>query len=281
MSRCIFCREPTSGEPAEHIIPEGLVGHRKFTAKIEGPIYAEVEDFLVLDDDEVCHRCNTERLNELDEYLQKQLGFLKVVWNDIGTKSGNAAKVERPGLFAQQVDGRPRIVLNDEDEPVTTDDGVVVQPSDDSPRSVEMADFQIEGSIASFKMSQQVRINKRVVRALYKIAFETLCHRKGAEYVLASEFDSIREYVAFGRGNREIAFKTEAEPEAWTTPQIHLRRVPTAEGWLGVVRLGPAFYIDLTPDNSIVTAGEPEDFRSIGMVRWSDKDGGHPVDVRN
>lgn len=277
MSACIFCLEPTSDEPVEHILPESLVGHRKFTARIEGPVHAKVEDFLVLDGDEVCGSCNTERLSRLDEYLQEQLGFLKVVWNDIGTKRGKPPKVERPGLFAKREDGRPRIVLNDEDVPITTDDGVVVRPSDDTPRSVDMRDLEVEGRVASLKMSQKVRVNKRVVRALHKIAFEALCHRKGAEFVLGEAFDPVREYVLHGRGSRQIIFTTEMAKDIWITPTIQLRRVPQVPGWMAVVGLGANFHLDLTPSNSIITRADPNDLRSHGMVRWSDRDGGSPV----
>lgn len=277
MSTCIFCLEPTSEESVEHILPESLVGHRKFKARIEGPLHAEVEDFLVLDGDEVCSSCNTEQLNRLDEYLQEQLGFFKVVWNDVGTKRGKPAKVERPGLFARREDDQPRVILNDEDEPITTDDGIVVRPVDDSPRSVEMKDLEIEGRWVSFQMSQRVRLNKRVVRALHKIAFETLCHRKGAEFVLDKAFDSVREYVLHGRGSREIIFSTEMAKDTWITPTIQLRRVPQVPGWMAMVGLGANFHLDLTPSNSIITRADPNDLRSLGMVRWSDRDGGTPI----
>lgn len=277
MSTCIFCLEPTSEEPVEHILPESLVGHRKFKAQIEGPLHAEIDDYLVLDADEVCSSCNTERLNRLDEYLQEQLGFLKVVWNDIGTKRGKPAKVERPGLFARREEGQPRVILNDEDEAITTDDGIVVRPADDSPRTVEMKDLEIKGRRASFKMSQRMRLNKRVVRALHKIAFEALCHRKGAEFVLDEAFDPVREYVLHGRGSRQIVFTTEMAKDTWITPTIQLRRVTQVPGWIAVVGLGANFHLDLTPNNSIITRADPDDLRGHGMVRWSDRGGGTQV----
>src|SRR5207249_10912353 len=99
MATCMFCRAVTHREPVEHIVPEGLVSHQPFQVNF-GSIIAEPRKFLVLDQDEVCRRCN-HKLGHLDGYLQDQLGFLRTYWNDVGTKSGRPVSASRPGMFAK------------------------------------------------------------------------------------------------------------------------------------------------------------------------------------
>src|SRR5918998_1166727 len=97
---CIFCLIETGHEPVEHIFPEGLVGHQPFEVKY-GSIIADPRTYLLLKNGEVCTSCNT-ILGRLDEYLQKQFGFLRTCWNPVGTKSGNHASAQRHGMHAER-----------------------------------------------------------------------------------------------------------------------------------------------------------------------------------
>ncbi len=99
MSQCIVCLETTCDEPVEHIVPESLLGDITFdTTSPQGLIIPERR--LVLENDEVCRRCNAKVLSPLDQYFQAQLGFLKVFWNAKGTKKGEPATMRRPGASA-------------------------------------------------------------------------------------------------------------------------------------------------------------------------------------
>src|SRR5437879_10452586 len=88
-TKCIWCTQPTSPfEPEEHIVGEGLVGEQLFQVQHADGGVRELA--LVLRDGQVCGACNHCN-GRLDEYLQKQFGFLNVYWNPIGTKSGKPA----------------------------------------------------------------------------------------------------------------------------------------------------------------------------------------------
>jgi hypothetical protein len=118
---CIFCRIETKNEPIENIALESLFGHQPFV-DCAGAVQSEDEIYLVLDKDQVCGECNR-ILKDLDEYLQKQLGVLKVFWNGKGTKRGRPAKAERPGLDAVRRPDGPYIALNASTKKALTGDG--------------------------------------------------------------------------------------------------------------------------------------------------------------
>jgi hypothetical protein len=204
----IFCKNPTDAEPIEHIVAEGLIGHQQFQVAGYG-LQPERELYLVLEEDQVCGACNRGPLAALDEYLQKQFGFLKVLWNPKGTKSGKPAKAERPGLYAIHRPDGPLIAINAEAKKVFAGDGVVIQPSKGHPESVRLESLDVNGRLASISFSQPMRMNKRFIRGLHKIAFELLCLQQGWEYVVDSRFDPIREYIIHGKGNRGIVFSND------------------------------------------------------------------------
>jgi hypothetical protein len=108
-TNCILCRAPTSGEPEEHIAPEGLIGDLEFGSS--DPTRPTAER-LVLSDDEVCKKCNTERTSRLDEHLQKQLAFIKPFLNRVGTKRGRPATTILPGFYARGTSSGPEVVFN-------------------------------------------------------------------------------------------------------------------------------------------------------------------------
>jgi hypothetical protein len=86
------------------------VGDRPFEIKFTSGHVVSAE--LVLRNGEVCGGCN-ERNGRHDEYLQKQMGFMRVYWNPVGTKSGRAATAQTPGMYAERREGGIHITLND------------------------------------------------------------------------------------------------------------------------------------------------------------------------
>src|SRR2546425_7121024 len=275
MSRCIFCGNPTNREPIEHIVPEGLVGHQPFQVTF-GSIIAEPRKYLVLDHDEVCRRCN-HKLGRLDDYLQDQLGFLRTYWNSVGTKSGRPASAMRPGMFAVHKADGPHVSLNMEDHPIVTPEGVRIQPAGAEEMSVRVSDFRVEGRFAELTIQQPTRMNKRFVRALHKIAFELLCLNRGLPFVLDHKYDALRAYVRHGHGSRDIVLTCSADAGSWEQLNLGLRHDQTWPGWLGIIRLGATFYIDLSPANQFFVKAKPAELMANNLMKWSDRDGGRPV----
>ena len=274
---CIFCGTKTHREPREHIVPEGLVGHQPFEIKF-GSVIADPKRLLVLDHDEVCRHCN-HRLGALDQYLQEQLGFLRTYWNPVGTKSGKAATAHRPGMYAENRSDGPHIALNMEDHAIVTPDGVRVGPAGSQELAVRVKDFKVNGRIATLTIQQPVRMNKRFMRALHKIAFELLCFQKSAELVLDPAYDPLRRYILLGRGNREMVLTQSAEAGGWERPHFGLRHDPAWPGWLGILRLGSTVFIDLTPENVFFAKAQQAELMANNLIKWSDKDRGSAVET--
>lgn len=281
MRRCIFCLEPTNNEPDEHIVPESLVGDRPFSYKFRGPHGSRTIPAvpLVLDQDEVCGACNKGVLAKLDGYLQKQLGVFKAWMNPIGNKRGRPVKVIRPGLFATNIDGHPHLVLNASDKKTVTRDGIIVPPTDGGVMSIKIHPFREEGGAVAFTFTQPMRINKRFVRALHKIAFEMLClsqHEADPERLLDPAYNPIRDYVLKGRGRRCILVDVTPTPLdrlRVTTVKITSAGDPLAS--YGDISLGGLqFKVDLTPDNCLLTDLDELLWKELGWMRWWDSSGG-------
>ncbi len=273
---CIFCGTATSQEPREHIVPEGLVGHQPFEIKF-GSIVAAPKRLLLLDHDEVCRRCNN-RLGMLDQYLLQQLGFLRTYWNPIGTKSGKAATAQRRGMYAVARSEGPHIVLNMESHAIVTPEGVRINPADKDELAVRVKDFKVNGRIATMTIQQPVRMNKRFMRALHKIAFELLCFQKGPELVLDPAYDPVRSYILRGQGNREMVLTRSAEAGGWEQPYFGLQHELAWPGWLATLRLASTFYIDLSPANTFFEKASQGQLTASNMIKWCDRNRGQASD---
>jgi hypothetical protein len=275
--RCIFCLKVTGpNEPVEHIVPEGLIGEQVFYQKI-GEIIVPCNQRLVLVNGEVCGSCNRHFGQQLDSHLITQFGLLRTFWNRVGTKSGNPATAARAGMYAKRNRDGPHIILNAGVRAITAPDGVKVLPASGHPMSVRSSDFHRDGPYASVRFTMPMRLNKRFVRGLHKIAFELLCLQKGRSLVLASDYDPVRDYVLRGKGSREIVFTTSAEEGTWERPWFYLDRQLGWPGYLVALILGVCFYIDLSPGNSFFLRARREELVAASLMRWSDRDGGRQV----
>jgi len=118
-----------------------------------------------------------------------------------------------------------------EQHAVVTDDGVRIAPASRDEMAVRVTDFRVNGRIASMKIHQPTRMNKRFVRALHKIGFELLCLNRGAEFVLSKRFDPLRSYILRGQGSRDMVLTTSAKAGSWEQPIFQL--VTTRVGRVG------------------------------------------------
>ena len=245
MTNCILCRALTNGEPEEHIVPEGLIGDLEFVSS--DPTRPAAER-LVLSDDEVCKKCNTERTSRLDEHLQKQLAFIKPFLNRVGTKRGRPATTILPGFYARGRSHGPEVVFNAADIPINQGDDII-PPANGKPRAVNSSFDESSGTI---RVSSRMKFTKRFIRALHKIAFELLCKHEGAEYVLRERFDALRGYILRGTGVRWVAVLrgNVAEPNMWK-PGFQLER-HRDDNWVVEVKLGGVYRIDLSPDSDAI-----------------------------
>jgi hypothetical protein len=246
-TRCIWCVKPTTrAEPREHILGEGLVGDRPFHLETldGGATGPDLE--LCLKHGEVCGRCNHKN-GRLDECLIDQFGLLRVYWNPVGTKRGRPATAARPGMYAERRDDGPHITLNGEGYTIRNPHGISVGPAQSKEDAVRIDAWSVANGIGNVRFSQPIRYNKRLSRALHKIAFELLCFQAGAKYVLDKRYDPIREYVLHGRGTRRFAIWPNANGDDWATPKVRVEKHPAWPHWVAVLNLGATYYVDLSP----------------------------------
>ena len=265
MGTCIWCKEPTDNEPDEHILPEGLVGEARFAV-----VGANDDVLLVLKDDEVCLDCNVKRLNPLDTYLQKQLGIFKVFLNRTGNKRGRPAKIEKPGIFGIHRSDGPHIYLNAEKKRIVTEDGIVIQPTQNHPDAVHLTAVKKTGTTVEANFTFNMRLDSKPFRrALYKIGFEMLCFQQGTEVVLDPRFDPIRDYVLRARGSRDIFASQSLNGGEWERPGVTMHKIAGTPDWIAELRLGPMFFVDLGPDGGF-TGGTGTQLEEKRFRRLSD-----------
>lgn len=151
-------------------------------------------------------------------------------------------------------------------------DGGRVGPAGPSAeKSVRVTKFEAEGDSGAVEFQQQIQMTKAFVRGLYKIAFELLCFQLGADYVLNSSFDLIRQYVRSGKGNRAIAVTIDSPIRPEVKPRLIL--APGLDGgWLVEFRYGPTFLIDLTPDNLVAQRADSEMLKQRNLRLWWDNE---------
>lgn len=264
---CIYCRRRGQAQSEEHIIPIGLIGTEDVVASGEGQ--ATTARFT-LSNGEVCKECN-ESLSVLDGRLQGAMGLLRVFWNHVGTRNGLPASAVRPGLHAIRTDSGPLIAINNERRPVTTETGVVVEPSKGQPGAIHSVRLEVgaDGQAHSASFVQPILISKKVIRALHKIAFEALCFHRGPEKLIDSRYDGLRRYILKGSGSRSVGIPRDllAVPTDYVMrpPTVTIQRIRYAFDYMAEIQMAIPFKIDLTPDQSV--NWEPS------VVRVSDKQG--------
>ena len=160
-----------------------------------------------------------------------------------------------PGLYATRDQGGPHIVINLEKHAVHHGPNRVrVEPSDGGIRGLHDVSFDATSGEARF--SYALTLTKPFVRALYKIAFETLCLVRGVDKVLDPRYNGLRSYILRGVGRRHVAMPQTLPSGGSIDPSklvnMSLERVRYSFDYRAEIRLGPAFGIDLSPAEELV-----------------------------
>lgn len=186
---CIFCkRDSSNSKSIEHIIPESM----------------GCPDNFFLERGIVCDDCNTRKLSRLDEDLQNFFGILKPL-NIQKNKEGCPTKANGHNFYAENNNGDISIYLNVNNPPVKIKEGVIIESlkkNNGVINNIQMRNS--EAGTATISFSQNLNVHKQVKRALHKIAFEYYCLCKGVDSALDEKFDSVRDYVSGGNGERNI-----------------------------------------------------------------------------
>lgn len=227
-------------------MPEGLVGEPHYT--ISGPMGEVPSAKLILANREVCAECNSD-LSILDQCLQDELGFFRVLWNNSGTKRGRSVTTLRPGLYAARRGDKVELALNADASATRASDGTFV-PASSGQRNAVAVTERVQDGVRVFRISQPVHITKRFIRALHKIAFELVAYQYGFAAVLDSAHHSLRRYIRFGEGQRTVGIEGRvSEAQALSLPcqpRLALRRDPLS-GWWARIQLGRTFLVHVGP----------------------------------
>lgn len=233
---CIWCKREVSGkQPIEHIIPDSL----------------GCPEDMVLRDGEVCGRCNN-KLARLDQTLISEFEMVRFRAG-VPTKHSRFPTIATKGSLRgfYKKDGEPHIEVNLDPHPVQTPDGSGLAAYRAGANGISL---KVDGLPAGvmFEVRQSGICNSvRAVRALHKIGLAAYAKRHG-DAALAAQFDSVRNYVTRGEGNR-IAFIADIFPPNQYATQVNYADgsvLPESVVCIRIARLG--FFVDLSSAQSAV-----------------------------
>jgi hypothetical protein len=265
--RCIYCLKEEGGPSSKaHIFAESIFGDQ--------------ED-LVLVNGEVCPSCNR-KLSHDESAFKDRLGFIPMVVGPGRSKSGRPTTVNVPGLNATRDPRDPRISLNVGRQAWAAPDGRHVRPALKKGEKVEFFHGgQGPDGYHQFRFTQEMRIDDVFVRILTKIAFETICVHRGADYCSDLRWGRIRAFILRSEGQR-----TYAAPKSRRTPPgpggalripVGIGLVPfevsgigpPTEEWIACVMIGTTFAIDMSPDNMLlpmIMSGPLRQYRDLLVI---------------
>lgn len=181
-SKCIWCTELRQGT-LEHIIPESL-GCPKWFVLPDG----------------ICQSCNN-RNGTLDNALLKPFELLTVMTGTV-RKGGRSPTVASHSSFASRTEnGRPELFFNREKFSVNPPMNRNLGPTSKNDPIEEFTVKEFENGKVQFALKHRMDFTREAVRALFKIALQTIAYVAGPDIALDDKFDPIRNFVLNDLGN--------------------------------------------------------------------------------
>jgi hypothetical protein len=238
--RCIWCGESDPDADPEHIVPECL----------------GCPPDAVLHRGEVCSRCNN-TLSRRDVVLCDGFDLLRLYYGQPGKKGGPPALAGRPNARTHRTGRESSLQLNLGPGPQDLPDGHKLKPPSRNIGSLN-GTFERDGQVGKVSFSGHLFYQEHFVRAIYKIALETIALAHGWQAALASEYDPIRAFVLEDKSPQRRCLVT-LNPDAHTGKRFTTRLYPPYRpdnGDSGCVvpmrLLNVEFTADCTPDERIV-----------------------------
>lgn len=244
-TQCIWCKSSSNPPSKEHIIPEAL----------------GCPPELVFSKGEVCERCNNS-LGHIDKAVADEFDMILYL-HGVHGKKGKPSEIRSRG----NVVATPGyMTFNMNRNSIVAHDGTVAGGFGKSKRNIP-AKLERSGDEATVSFSMDVGRGKKFRRGIYKIGFSLAAYYLGSEAVKGVEFDSIREFVVSGIGNRGIMLK-----DSWDGNYCHTACPPwQKEGNLAIeFRLGVmAILVDLSPDESLAPTFRSKALEILGSKGWT------------
>jgi hypothetical protein len=159
----------------------------------------------------------------------------------------------------------PRISVNLGKRPWTTSDGRQVRPALKKGERIEVIPGgQRPDGLQQFRLKQEMRIDEVFVRVLAKIAFETICRHRGADYCADLRWHRVRRFILDGDGQFVYAVRRLSEmpprPDGTVSIPVGISLVPVevstggtwVEEWIALVTIGATFMLDMSPYNLLL-----------------------------
>jgi hypothetical protein len=250
---CLWCGQPSSEAPEEHIIPEAL----------------GCPPEAIFRSGEVCGRCNN-RISWLDNVLADAFDIPRFMYGQPAKKRRPPSIAGRPNVRATQHVGERTLFINFGPGDVTLPTGHKLKAPSKNPRSVH-GTFKREGDLGTVTGTAEMFTQPEFPRAMHKIAIETIALSFGVGTARAEVYRDLREYVlSKGETQRRILMRMPSEELSTSTFANQLGPVYTPDdGGVGCVvpikLFSLDFLVDCTPSQSFTE-------RFLGMRQFSPKE---------
>jgi hypothetical protein len=251
MNCCVWCKQENNDTVEEHIIPDSLGCPRN----------------LIFRNGEVCGSCNNQ-LAHIDQSLCADFEITKFMFG-IPAKGGRHPAISSRGnLIGKYINGAPDLNVNMDRTPVTHHDGTRIGAYGKSPKNV-MATFKKMGEQAQITITQNGIINElKSIRAVHKIALESVAHFHGTAAALDCRFDPVRKYVLRGIGDRRILLMYPEDPKVYRH-EVHIGADSEGIPCVALLRLACInVAVDLTPTQEAIPRFE-DACRKLYGDRWT------------
>jgi len=230
MSICIWCKKIINNPTREHIIPEAL----------GNPV-----DFML----ELCRPCNN-NLGHLDQAVIDQFD-IPIFNAGVKRKKGKSPIISNRGNVVGRITSTgPEIHVNMENHNVISPDGIKIAPFRGTNRNIKIFVKQDNDNL-EISLEFEIFTNRpKFVRGIYKIGFSSLAYFLGTEVAIRDEFDSIREFVLHGKGDRKILIQ--ACTDTLYKNEVNQPLIRNENEYCVRLRLMCfEFLIDLSPNHSL------------------------------
>lgn len=223
-------------------------------------------DGFTLSGSVVCRKCNN-GLAHLDQAVIDEFD-MAIFLAGIPRKKGRPPEIRgRGNLIASRDANGPAITVNMESYPVVGHDGTSVAPYRGSSRNIKAKTHSHDG-IREINYAVEFGTNPKFVRGLAKIAFSALTYFQGSAVTLAERFNSLREFVCLGKGNRHVFLIASKDP-AYRN-QVWAPYISESGNYVLTFRLGQIeFVIDLSPDEEAFAGIKQAAIETYGTEGWT------------
>lgn len=224
---CIWCLK-SDDISLEHIVPESLGCPESFLLKSG-----------------VCPSCNN-RFGRLDRALLTPFEIITVLLG-VPRKKGKKPTVDGYSSFASDYDENgPAIYINRERFEIKTPTGRVLKGTNSNDPIRDFAYEILPNRKMRTSYNQELRFDKNSVRALFKIALESIAFFESLEIAREKRYDPVRKFMLTGAGD----YRAIIMPDANNEHSSYFSPRNTKEGYsdmVGMTILGVGFICDFDP----------------------------------